>query len=136
MSRNGPATNLLMALWYKRADFVQEGRKTAKKVLDAKKTPAINRALIRYLLALLDEDSAEAGIQLDQYCRGVSHVKEFGIEKLHKMFWPCAHGLYNLAFAVWKRKAHDIMLPEPDCFCRDQAAPGRLRMTFIPASRS
>jgi hypothetical protein len=53
----------------------------------------------------------------------VPKVKEFGVTKLRKMFWPYAHGLYNLAFAVWnKDKALAIPAPESDCFRRELAA--------------
>ena len=126
MSKNGhivatSITNLIMALWYKRADFIEESRKMAMRAL-GNKQPAIYYAQIRYLLALLDGDVVEAGIQLDLFCRGVPKVQEFGVSKLKKMFWPPAHGLYNLAFAVLgKKMALEIPMPAPDCFCCDLA---------------
>lgn len=126
MSRNGPhvslaVANLLMALWYKRADFETEGRISAEKALGTKMT-GVDYAAIRYLIALLDGDAAAAGEQLDLYCRGVARVKGFGLTKLTKMFWPQAHGLYNTAFAVWERqKALEIPRPEQDCFCSELA---------------
>jgi hypothetical protein len=122
MSTNGhpvPVTisNLIMALWYKRADFEAESRKKAERTLGTKQS-AIDHAAIRYLVALLDEDAPEAGAQLELYCRSVARVQEYGVTKLNKLFWPFAHGLYNLAFAVWeKTKALTIPLPETDCFC-------------------
>jgi hypothetical protein len=114
-------TNLLMALWYRREDFEAAGRKKAEKTLNTKQT-ATDHAAIRYLLALSDGNLAEASAQLDLYCRGVPRVQEFGVTKLDKLFWPRAHGLYNLAFAVWgKDKAEAIAAPEQDCFCGDLA---------------
>jgi len=122
MSVNGhPATasvtNLLMALWYQRTDYETHARQNVEKVLKTRQ-PDIYHAAVRYLLALLDEDATEAGAQLELYCGAVPRVKEFGVTKLCKMFWPKAHGLYNLAFAVWEKdKAPAIPMPKPDCFC-------------------
>jgi hypothetical protein len=126
MSKNGhivtkSTVNLIMTLWYKRADFEEESRKMAKRVLGTKQS-GYDYAKIRYLIALLDGDVAEASNQLDLYCRSVSRVQEYGITKLKKMFWPEAHGLYNLAFVVWeKEKALKIQMPTADCFCNDLA---------------
>lgn len=143
MSSNGhsvtvAAANLLMAVWYGRKDFEEDGRKKAEQALGTKQ-PASDHAVIRYLAAILDGDAAEAGVQLDLYCRGVSGMRDFGLTKLEKMFWPRAHGLYNLAFAVWKKeKAMTVPVPEPDCFCKDLAqwqtehdfSPGRLFIEY------
>ncbi|NDO83945.1 hypothetical protein CJP72_25410 [Citrobacter sp. NCU1] len=121
MSGNGhpvaiAITNLVMALWYKRTDFEADARKKAEAVL-ASKQAAIDLLTIRYLLALLDGNVTEAGNQLDLYCKNVPQVREYGVSKLNKMFWPHAHGLYNLAFAVWgSEKASAMPKPESDCF--------------------
>jgi len=132
------ATNLLMALWYRNEEFAEAARKKAGRTLGTKQ-PALNLSEIRYLLALLDGDPDEAGAQLDLYCRAVSRVQEFGAAKLKKMFWPLAHGLYNLAFFVWdKEKALSIPMPEPECFCKGFAqwqaarafAPGKLAIEY------
>lgn len=126
MSDNGhpvaiAITNLVMALWYKRTDFEVDARKKAEAVL-ASKQATIDLVTIRYLIALLDGDVEEAGNQLDLYCQNVPRVKEYGVTKLNKMFWPYAHGLYNLAFVVWgNEKASAITKPEPDCFFNDLA---------------
>jgi hypothetical protein len=60
-------TNLIMTLWYKKADFEIKSRSKAEKTLKTKR-PAIDYAIIRYLLALLDADVIEVGIQLELYC--------------------------------------------------------------------
>ncbi|MDA8478956.1 hypothetical protein NNO04_09615 [Citrobacter sp. Awk 4] len=124
MSGNGhpvtiAITNLVMALWYKRTDFDVDARKKAKAVLTTKQA-TIDLLTIRYLLALLDGNVEEAGNQLDLYCKNVPRVREHGVSKLNKMFWPHAHGLYNLAFVVWgKEKASAMPKPESDCFFND-----------------
>ena len=126
MSDNGhpvtlAITNLIMALWYKRTDFDVDARKKAQRLLATKQTPG-DIATIRYLIALLDGDVAEAGLQLDLYCKNVPQMREPGLTKLHKMFWPYAHGLYNLAFIVWGReKASTMQKPAADCFLDDLA---------------
>ncbi|WMY75603.1 hypothetical protein RHD99_06555 [Buttiauxella selenatireducens] len=124
MSDNGhpvtiTITNLVMALWYKRTDFEVDARKKAEALLATKQAPG-DLLIIRYLIALLDGNVADAGIQLDLYCKNVPRVREFGVTKLNKMFWPHAHGLYNLAVAVWgSEKASAIPKPESDCFFND-----------------
>jgi hypothetical protein len=111
-------TNLLMALWYKNKEFEETVRQKAERTLGTKQA-AIDYIETRYLLALLDGDPAEAGVQLDLYCRGVPKIREEFMTKFDKMFWARAHGLYNLAFFVWdKEKALQIPPPEPECFCK------------------
>jgi hypothetical protein len=136
MSDNGhpvsvAMANLMMALWYRRADFADDARKKAEKTLSTKH-PSADRAMLCYLIALLNGDAAEAGTQLDLYCQSVPRVQEFGVTKLDKMFWPSAHGLYNLAFFTQDRKmALQIPLPEPDCFC-DELARWQIEHDFRP----
>lgn len=126
MSDNGhpvnlAMTNLMMAVWYKRADFAVDARKRAQKVLTTKQTVS-DMFILRYLMALLDEDVTEAGTQLDLYCKSVSALREPGLTKLHKMFWPYAHGLYNLAYIVLgKDKASAMPKPTAECFMDDLA---------------
>lgn len=126
LSDNGhPVTiaiaNLVMALWYKRTDFAAEASKRAQKVL-ATKQAASDVCILRYLMALLEEDVTEAGVQLDLYCKSVPKLRDAGLTKLNKMFWPYAHGLYNLASAVWgSEKASTMSKPEADCFLDDLA---------------
>ena len=112
-------TNLVMALWYKRTDFETDAREGAKRVLATKQATHVLLA-IRYLIALLDGNVAEAGTLLDLYCKSVPQVREFGVTKLNKMFWPYAHGLYNLAFIVLGHdKASAIPKPASDCFLNE-----------------
>lgn len=126
MSENGhpvtlAITNLMMALWYKRTDFEADAIKRAQKVLATKQTPA-DVFTLRYLIALLEEDVTEAGTQLDLYCKSVSALREPGLTKLHKMFWPYAHGLYNLALIVLGREKASLMpKPAAECFLDDLA---------------
>ncbi|ATF48706.1 hypothetical protein CO701_05945 [Citrobacter werkmanii] len=126
MSDNGhpvaiAMTNLMMALWYQRADFKADARKRAQKVLATKQASA-DVCTLRYLIALLEEDVTEAGTQLDLYCKSVSALREPGITKLHKMFWSYAHGLYNMAFIILGREQASLMqTPEADCFIDDLA---------------
>lgn len=126
MSDNGhpvtlAITNLIMALWYRRADFDVDARKKAQRLLATKQTPG-DIAIICYLMALLDGDVAEAGLLLDSYCKNVPRIREEGLTKLHKMFWPYAHGLYNLAFIVLgSEKASTMPKPAADCFLDDLA---------------
>ena len=127
--------NLIMALWYKREDFESPSRKTAEKAL-SKKTPLIYSTAIRYLLALLDGDTNEAGTRLEQHCRAVPGIRDASTaRRIDKLFWYDAHALYNLAFFVLgTEKALEIPVPEHDCFCSDLAewqanrnfAPGKL----------
>jgi len=115
-------TNLTMVLWYKRKDWEASSRRCAEKRLSTK-MPLLWSTAIHYLLALLDGDTKEAGVQLELHCCAVPSIRDkFHATKIEKMFWCDAHGLYNLAFFVLgKKKALEISMPEHDCFCNDLA---------------
>jgi hypothetical protein len=145
MSSNGfrpmvVMTNLVMALLYRRSDFEHAALADAERFCKTKQT-ALDTAAVRYLAALVEGDVAQAGMQLGLYCGSVPRVKDFGVSKLDKMFWPRAQGLYNLAYAVWDAdKAAAIPMPEAPCFAKGLAAwqsangfkPGRLFLEFPP----
>lgn len=116
-----PPASLVMVLWYGREDLAPSARARARRHLE-RKQPKLYEAEMRYLLALLDGDPEEASAQLDHYVTAVARVSESGVGPLEKLFWPFAHGLYNLAWKVWPEdRARSIALPAHERFCDDLA---------------
>lgn len=116
-----PMASVVMVLWHGREDLAPSVRVRAHRHLE-RKQPKLYEAELRYLLALLDEDPEEASTQLSNYVNAVSRVSESGVGPLEKLFWPFAHGLYNLAWKVWPEdRARSIRLPEHERFCDDLA---------------
>lgn len=114
-------TNLLMALWYGREDFARTARAQAERRLEVKGSN-LQKAGVRYLLALLDDDPETASAHLLEYVTAVARVSAFGVGPLQKLFWPLAHGLHNLAWQVWPEgQAQSLALPEHERFCADLA---------------
>jgi len=114
-------TNLFMALWYRREDFARTARAQGERRLEVKGSN-LQKAEVRYLLALLDDDPEMASAQLLEYVTAVARISEFGVGPLQKLFWPFAHGLYNLAWQVWPEgRAQSLALPEHERFCADLA---------------
>lgn len=133
-----PMVTVFMALWYGREDVVPSARARAQRLLNGK-LPRLYDAEMRYLLALLDGDPDEASAQLNQYVTAVARVSESGVGPFEKLFWPAAHGLYNLSWKVWpEARARSIALPEHDRFCDDLAhwqsengfPPGTVRIEY------
>lgn len=88
------ASNLFIALWYQDENMLKQALPKAEAFIATKK-PQWERAVVAYLLALYNKDTAEAQTQLQEVCK--SYMRS-DMASFKKLLCVEAHGLYCMAY--------------------------------------
>lgn len=112
------ATNMLIGLWYKDKDVLDNSIQMANKFVNGKR-PQWERAIVEYLLRLYDKNPKEAGIQLEIVCKTAMRAD---ISCAKKILWVPAHGLYQLASYIWDKELfQQLPMPNHKSFSKEYA---------------
>lgn len=113
------ATNMLIGLWRKDKDVLEDSILKANKFVNGK-GPQWARAIIAYLLKIYDRNPKDAGIQLEIMCKTAMRADLGGA---YKMLFIPAHGLYQLASYIWDKELfQQLPMPNHKSFSKEYAA--------------
>jgi hypothetical protein len=112
------SVNLLKVLYFKQKQFENEAIEKANKFL-SKKITAWEKFVVLYFKALIEQNSSEASICLQELCTAYQKM-EHSVSKLHNKLAKCfafeVHGLYRFAMIVNKELFEEIKQPTHNCF--------------------
>lgn len=97
------AAHMLIGLWYKDKSVLEWAVPNAERFLAGKKANLLEKSMIAFLLDLTRGDTAKAGEDLSNVCKGYPRDQRYVLGT--RPFCTLAHGLYCLA---------QIILPEGD----------------------
>lgn len=108
-----PAMNLLKIMYYKEDEQKPVVLAQARKFL-TKKNPILDKAVVNYLIALIQHDAMQASDALEQACVGWQRSQQ--LRSYDKCFASELHGLYHFARYFDKDFFGDITLPKTPNF--------------------
>ncbi|EGU46439.1 hypothetical protein VII00023_03288 [Vibrio ichthyoenteri ATCC 700023] len=113
---NSPAMNLIKVIYYREVEQESPVLDKAQKFLN-KKSPVLDKAVIQYLIALLQRDADMASQALELAC--VGWQKSRLIDRLGKCFADQVHGLYYFARFIVPDFFARLTRPNHRCFCAE-----------------
>lgn len=114
------ASHLLVGLWYRDNDVLEEAVSMAEKFVTQKKPALLEKSIVSFLMDLQAEDAQKGSQDLLEVCKNYRRFQRhpFGI----RPFCTYAHGLYGLAQLLWpKEKFEELQMPKHKEFLADYA---------------